>query len=136
MLWKMIFSELETLIENAKKGILDEAIKAVESKSVVNSDFIQSVIENQMNEIRNKLDETKQNSSEFTNITIKYTNSYLQSKITDILSEGKLLSLDEISAKTNMSKASLGRALERLHLRNIVTYEDKGNVRLYGLNSK
>lgn len=126
-------NELSLLLENAKKGIVNETIKAIDSKKSNSQNYLESLVENKMKEIRNKLDETKQNTSEFTDFTIKYTNSYLQSKITDLLSDGSALSLSEIAACTKMSRMSLRRALERLCARRILECEGNNKTQLYRL---
>ena len=119
------------MLDKAKKEIVDKAIEAIDNKKTFNPNYIEAIIENKMNEIRDKLGETKQNTSDFANFTIKYTNSYLQSKIMDVLSEGNALGLNELSKKTDMSKASLIRALERLKSRDLIVYENEGKERTF-----
>lgn len=116
---------LESLVDKTREEIINEAKNAIRS-----SESFEQLIETKMDAINDKLIETKQSASDFTDSSIKHTDNIICKTILFALWKGSL-TLDGLSAKTKLSKTSLIRGINILISSKSITCEDNGEEKLY-----
>ncbi len=119
--------ELELVTKKVKDEIVAETIKVVEHKNSSDPVNIEKIINSKMVEIINKINETKDSTTEYTDIST----SYLQDRIIRILTEHNGLSINELSNKTNISRATLHMLTTRMIKQKIITFEIINNHKIY-----
>lgn len=127
--------ELEILVDKTRKDIINETVKVIENKNNISPQFLENIIVTKMNEIRNKLDETKQNTSDFARHTFDQDYSPIEARMLDILSDGKGYSVSKLAMVAGVTIATAARVMIGLYHRNLVIYEGKNLEKVYKICS-